>query len=134
MQINTRMILPRNQSSVNTYMSCSVELGPNQVCTLFGASAGSTTVSGRDYIKAGYHLDVDDLWRRNFIVIVGFLVLFALTQAFVIELVPVSMISILLLVSLTIPLRAEICRWRWYWLLCEGYNRNEEAQRGAEDA
>ena len=91
------MMLPRNQSSVNTYMSCSVELGPNQVCTLFGASAGSTTVSGRDYIKAGYHLDVDDLWRRNFIVIVGFLVLFSFTQTFVIELFPVSMISILLL-------------------------------------
>jgi ATP-binding cassette subfamily G (WHITE) protein 2 (SNQ2) len=75
-------------------MPCSVELGPNQVCTLFGASAGSTTVSGRDYIKAGYHLDVDDLWRRNFIVLVGFLILFSLTQTYVIELVPVS-ISVL---------------------------------------
>jgi hypothetical protein len=75
-------------------MSCSVELGPNQVCTLFGASSGSTTVSGRDYIKVGYHLNVDDLWRRNFIVLVGFLILFSLTQAFVIELVPVR-ISVL---------------------------------------
>jgi ATP-binding cassette, subfamily G (WHITE), member 2, SNQ2 len=37
---------------------------------------------------------VDDLWRRNFIALVGFLILFALTQTFVIELVPVS-ISVL---------------------------------------
>jgi len=78
----------------STHISCSVELGPNQVCTLFGSSSGSTTVSGRDYIKAGYNLNVDDLWRRNFIVLVGFLILFSLTQTFVIELVPVS-ISVL---------------------------------------
>ena len=57
---------------------------------MFGASSGSTTVSGRDYIKAGYDLNVDDLWRRNFIVLVGFFVLFSLMQTFVIELVPVS--------------------------------------------
>jgi len=57
---------------------------------LFGATSGSTTVSGRDYIKAGYDLNVDDLWRRNFIVLVGFVVLFAFTQTYVIELVPVS--------------------------------------------
>ncbi|SRR6266566_6022152 len=78
----------------STYVSYSVELGPNQVCTLFGASSGSTAVSGRDYINAGYNLNVDDLWRRNFIVLVGFVVLFSLTQTFVIELVPVS-ISVL---------------------------------------
>lgn len=71
-------------------MSHSVVLGPNQVCTLFGASSGSTTVPGRDYIKTGYDLNVDDLWRRNFIALVGFLILFSLTQTFVIELVPVS--------------------------------------------
>jgi hypothetical protein len=57
---------------------------------LFGASPGSTTVSGGDYIKTGYDLNVDDLWRLNFIVLVGFLILFSLTQTFVIELVPVS--------------------------------------------
>jgi len=61
---------------------------------LFGASPGNTTVSGRDYINAGYNLNVDDLWRRNFIALVGFLILFSLTQTFVIELVPVS-ISVL---------------------------------------
>jgi ATP-binding cassette subfamily G (WHITE) protein 2 (SNQ2) len=61
---------------------------------LFGASSGSTTVSGRDYIKAGYDLNVDDLWRRNFIVIVAFVILFSFTQTFVIELIPVS-ISVL---------------------------------------
>jgi ATP-binding cassette subfamily G (WHITE) protein 2 (SNQ2) len=90
MQTNTRMMSPRIGLSWSTYISCSVELGPNQVCTLFGASSGSITVSGQDYIKTGYDLNVDDLWRRNFIVLVGFLILFAFSQTFVIELVPVS--------------------------------------------
>ena len=61
---------------------------------MFGASSGSTTVSGRDYIKVGYDLNVNDLWRRNFIALVGFVILFSLTQTYVIELVPVS-ISVL---------------------------------------
>jgi len=71
---------------------------------LFGASSGNTTVSGRDYIKVGYDLNVDDLWRRNFIALVGFLILFTFTQIFVIELVPVSIVSIILRMSLIIPL------------------------------
>jgi len=78
-------VVPRNTGNADKYP---VELGPNQVCTLFGASSGSTTVSGRDYVKAGYDLNVDDLWRRNFIVIVAFVILFSFTQTFVIELVP----------------------------------------------
>jgi ATP-binding cassette, subfamily G (WHITE), member 2, SNQ2 len=95
MQINTRMMSPPNQIFLEYLYIVSVVLGPNQVCTLFGASSGSTTVSGRDYIRDGYHLNVADLWRRNFIVLVGFLILFSLTQTYVIELVPVS-ISVLL--------------------------------------
>jgi ATP-binding cassette subfamily G (WHITE) protein 2 (SNQ2) len=79
-----------------SYLSCSADLGPNQVCTLFGASPGSATVSGRDYIKAGYGLDADDLWRRNFIVLVGFLVFFSITQTVVIEIFPVSIAKVVL--------------------------------------
>ena len=94
---NTRTLLSRNQnSSWSSYVSCSVELGPNQVCTLFGARSGSITVSGRDYIKTGYGLDVNDLWRRDFIVLVVFFVFYSLTQTFVIEIFPVSIARITL--------------------------------------
>jgi ATP-binding cassette, subfamily G (WHITE), member 2, SNQ2 len=89
MPLNIRMCLSRKSPS-RSYPSYSVDLGPNQICTLFGARSGSITVSGRDYIKAGYGLDVDDLWRRNFIVLVGFLVFFAITQTVIIEIFPVS--------------------------------------------
>lgn len=87
--LNIRMCSSRKHPS-RSYLSYSVDLGPNQICTLFGARSGSVTVSGRDYIKAGYGLDVDDLWRRNFIVLVGFLVFFSITQTVVIEIFPVS--------------------------------------------
>ena len=51
-------------------------LGPNQVCTLFGASPGSTQVPGAAYLSVGYGLEVVDLWRRNFTVLLGFFILF----------------------------------------------------------
>jgi ATP-binding cassette subfamily G (WHITE) protein 2 (SNQ2) len=73
-----------------SYISRSAELGPNQVCTLFGAQPGSRVVPGKDYIKAGYNLDTDDLWRRNFVVLLTFLIFFWFTQTVVIELYPVS--------------------------------------------
>ena len=66
------------------------QLGPNQACTLFGAKSGSNIISGVDYIAAGYGLDVNDLWRRNLPVLIGFFLLFQLTQILVLEFVPVS--------------------------------------------
>ena len=66
------------------------QLGPNQACTLFGAKSGSNIISGADYIAAGYGLDVNDLWRRNLPVLIGFFLLFQLTQILVLEFVPVS--------------------------------------------
>ena len=91
MLLHTRMLLSRNQNFPwSSYVSCSVELGPNQVCTLFGARSGSITVSGRDYLKDGYGLDTDDLWRRNIIVLFVLFAFFSLTQTFVIEIFPVS--------------------------------------------
>jgi CDR ABC transporter len=63
------------------------ELGPNQACTLFG-SQGNVT-SGAAYLSAGYGIDVKDLWRRDFLVLIGFFILFQLTQIFILEFFPV---------------------------------------------
>jgi ATP-binding cassette subfamily G (WHITE) protein 2 (SNQ2) len=65
-----------------------VGLGPNQVCTLFGASPGSAVVPGKDYVKAGYSLNTADLWRRNYLVLVAFFLFFCFTQTAVIEIFP----------------------------------------------
>ncbi|KAI0006223.1 ABC-2 type transporter-domain-containing protein [Russula compacta] len=78
-------IVPRNIGNATKY---TVELGPNQVCTLFGAHPGSSAVSGKDYLKAGYGLDTDDLWPRHFLVLFLFLCFFCSTQTTVIEIFP----------------------------------------------
>ena len=63
-------------------------LGPNQACTLFGASPGDYIIKGRSYIATAYKLNADDLWRRNFVVLLGFFIFFQLLQMFIIELYP----------------------------------------------
>jgi ATP-binding cassette subfamily G (WHITE) protein 2 (SNQ2) len=73
-------------------MSSRNDLGPNQVCTLFGAQSGSDIISGHDYLLAGYGIDTADLWRRNFLVVVGFFLLFQVTQFLALELHPVSIL------------------------------------------
>jgi len=65
-------------------------LGPNQACTLFGAQRGSNVISGSAYISAGFALDTGDLWRRNFPVLIGFFILFQVTQILALEFYPVS--------------------------------------------
>lgn len=78
-------VVPRNVGNATKYPA---ELGPNQICTLFGARPGSRIVTGKDYIQAGYDLNTDDLWRRNFVVLFVFLIFFWVTQTVVIELYP----------------------------------------------
>lgn len=39
-------------------------LGPNQVCTLSGATPGNPVVPGVDYIFAGYEYRVSEIWRN----------------------------------------------------------------------
>ena len=90
MSLNFRMVLSCNVNSPSSYATCSVGLGPNQVCTLFGAQPGSSVVPGKVYIKAGYDLNTDDLWRRNFVVLFVFLLFFWFMQTFAIEAFPVS--------------------------------------------
>ncbi|KAJ7610902.1 ABC-2 type transporter-domain-containing protein [Roridomyces roridus] len=78
-------VVPRNIGSILRYPE---NLGPNQVCTLFGSTAGSTVVSGRDYIKVAFGLDANDIWRRNFLVLVGFFIVFQATQIIALEYFP----------------------------------------------
>ena len=66
-------------------------MGPNQVCTLFGAQAGSDVVIGNDYLEAGYGITAADIWRRNFVVVVGFLIFFLFTQVIAIEFLSVRL-------------------------------------------
>ncbi|KAF7795147.1 hypothetical protein EIP86_006295 [Pleurotus ostreatoroseus] len=63
-------------------------LGPNQICTLFGSTPGDSDVSGGAYLSVGYGIDIADQWRRNFLVLVGFFLLFQITQVLLIEFYP----------------------------------------------
>jgi ATP-binding cassette subfamily G (WHITE) protein 2 (SNQ2) len=57
-----------------------------QVCTLPGSRAGSTAVSGEDYINASFTYDSGDLWRNwgiMIVLIVGFLLANAFLGEFV---------------------------------------------------
>ena len=58
------------------------------MCTLFGALPGESLVTGANYVKVGYGLDVADIWRRNLLVLFGFMILFQITQVVLIELFP----------------------------------------------
>jgi len=69
-------------------------LGPFQVCTLFGSESGSDIISGRNYLAVGYGLNPDDLWRRNFPLLIAFLIIFQLTQIIALEYFPVCPFSL----------------------------------------
>ena len=69
---------------------CSDGVGPNQICTLYGANPGQSDVSGHAYLDVGYQLNTADIWRRNFLVLLGFFFLFQLTQVLLVEFYPVS--------------------------------------------
>ena len=58
------------------------------MCTLYGAFPGQEVVTGRNYVDIGYGLNVSDIWRRNFLVLLGFLILFQITQLVLIEYFP----------------------------------------------
>ncbi|KAI0945373.1 hypothetical protein AcW1_001611 [Taiwanofungus camphoratus] len=82
---NGNYIVPRNPPGANIYPDY---LGPNQACTLYGASGGNSEISGRTYIDVGYGLVVSDIWRRNFLVLLGFFVVFQITQVLLVEYFP----------------------------------------------
>ncbi|KAG8920759.1 hypothetical protein FRC00_009551, partial [Tulasnella sp. 408] len=70
-------ITPRNAPGQDFYPE---QLGPNQVCTFFGAQPGQTVVHGSDYIDVGFQLASSDLWKRNFVVLVALFIVFQVTQ------------------------------------------------------
>ncbi|EJC98670.1 uncharacterized protein FOMMEDRAFT_170902 [Fomitiporia mediterranea MF3/22] len=78
-------VAPRNGGILNKYPD---GVGPNQVCTLFGSSPSSSSVPGSSYIGAGYQYNVSDLWRRNFVVLAAFFVVFQITQLIALEYFP----------------------------------------------
>jgi len=69
------------------------KLGPYQACTLFGAQSGSDIIPGDRYLAVGYGLDVNDMWRRNFLVLVAFFFFFQITQIVALEFFPVRQSS-----------------------------------------
>ncbi|EPQ60137.1 hypothetical protein GLOTRDRAFT_67504 [Gloeophyllum trabeum ATCC 11539] len=75
-------IAPRNPPGSSAYPN---GLGSNQVCTLYGSSGGDSLISGRSYLDVGYGMVVSDIWRRNFLVVLGFFILFQVTQVLAIE-------------------------------------------------
>ncbi|KAK7025463.1 ATP-binding cassette transporter snq2 [Paramarasmius palmivorus] len=79
-------VVPRNIGDVVTQYPD--QLGPNQACTLFGATGGDEFIPGSSYVTAGYGIYVSDLWRRCFLVLVGFFFAFQLTQVIALEFFP----------------------------------------------
>ncbi|TRM61565.1 ABC-2 type transporter-domain-containing protein [Schizophyllum amplum] len=78
-------VVPRNGNGVDKYPDV---LGSNQACTLYGSTGGEQTVPGEDYIQSGYFLSSSDLWRRNFVVLIGFMVLFIAAQVVIMDYFP----------------------------------------------
>ncbi|KAI5119991.1 hypothetical protein M0805_004434 [Coniferiporia weirii] len=78
-------VTPRNGGVLDDYPN---GLGPNQACTLFGSTLGDDIVSGSSYIRVGYQYNVIDLWRRNFVVLLAFFVIFQITQLIALEYFP----------------------------------------------
>ena len=81
-------VVPRNPPGLSKYPEI---LGPNQACTLYGATPGVDTVDGAAYISAGYSLNVHDLWRRNFLVLIGWFLFYQIAQVILIEYLNVSL-------------------------------------------
>ncbi|KAG9313864.1 pleiotropic drug resistance ABC transporter [Chiua virens] len=75
-------VVPRNGPGVTIYPDT---LGPNQVCTLFGSQPGSDVVNGNNYIEASFGITSADIWRRNLVVIIAFLIFFMFAQVIAIE-------------------------------------------------
>jgi len=84
-------VVPRNPPGLSKYPEI---VGPNQACTLYGATPGLDTVDGASYVSAGYSLNVHDLWRRNFIVLVGWFLFYQIAQVILIEYLNVSLLGI----------------------------------------
>jgi len=115
----------------SSYVRLSNDLGPNQVCTLFGSKGGSTLISGKDYIAAGYGFDHGDLWRRCLPVLFVLTVAFQTTQIIALEFFPVGAEPTFLIstdpVALTATWRQPVALY-----ICQGDRRTEAKERSPE--
>ena len=75
-------VVPRNPPGSTKYPEI---VGPYQACTLYGATPGVDPVDGASFISAGYSLNVHDLWRRVFIVLIGWFLFYQIAQVLLIE-------------------------------------------------
>lgn len=88
MSCDTNYITPRNAPGQSNYPD---DLGPNQVCTFFGSQPANPIVSGKAYIDVAYGIKANQLWKLNFVVLVGMFIFFQITQAFAMETASVSL-------------------------------------------
>lgn len=82
-------VVPRNPPGINKYPAT---LGSNQACTLYGSTPGASSVSGRTYLSAGYNLDTHDIWRRDFLVLLGMFLFYQMMQLIAITYFRVSFV------------------------------------------
>ncbi|BGP12093.1 hypothetical protein JCM10213_005199 [Rhodosporidiobolus nylandii] len=61
-------------------------LGPNQVCTVAGATGGSNLIAGTEYLRAAYGYEVGDQWR-NFGILVAMWIALSIIQSICAEFV-----------------------------------------------
>ncbi|KAG8747761.1 hypothetical protein FRC11_012255, partial [Ceratobasidium sp. 423] len=81
MSCDGNYIIPHNVGDVTKYPTT---LGPNQVCTLIGATPGQSQVSGDAYMGAGYEYQKAHIWR-NFGIVVLYWFGFIILQIFAME-------------------------------------------------
>ncbi|KAG8718374.1 hypothetical protein FRC09_012757 [Ceratobasidium sp. 395] len=74
-------IIPHNVPGITKYPET---LGPNQACTLLGASPGEPQVSGNAYMAAGFEYQKNQIWR-NFGILVLYWVAFIALQIIAME-------------------------------------------------
>lgn len=92
MTCDTANIVPRNADGSMTQYSDT--LGPNQACTVSGSTPGSDIITGDAYMEAAFGIYHADLWRRCFLVLLGAVLLFQLTQILVLEYFPVRDLAV----------------------------------------
>ena len=112
-------VVPRNPPGLSKYPEV---LGPNQACTLYGATPGLDTVDGAAYISSGYTLNVHDLWKRNFLVLIGWFLFYQIAQVLLIEYLNVS--------SLRIPSVSSKLTFRSGFIRASGCRDLQEGERG----
>jgi hypothetical protein len=84
--------LDDSQESQESHRKHSDSLGPNQVCTFFGATPGETVISGAAYISQAYAYDVENIYKVNVSALLGFLVFFIVAQIVALEVIHVCSI------------------------------------------